>query len=153
MRPEEIAIFVVVAALFAVLVWLVTAKGDTKELTLTTAEGGTVRLQVEVANSSATRMKGLMGRKSLDEYSGMLFAFGGPGRYGFWMMNTSIPLDAVYLSQNGTVVDIVQMDPCGLIGCPVYYPKADASYVLEVNQGFSERHGIEIGKSVMSLGS
>ncbi|MCX6768583.1 MAG: DUF192 domain-containing protein, partial [Candidatus Micrarchaeota archaeon] len=57
--------------------------------------------------------------------------------------------DAVYISENGTIVDILQMGPCISDPCPSYPPDADALYVLEVNKGFSERHGIREGDSVM----
>jgi uncharacterized membrane protein (UPF0127 family) len=100
-----------------------------------------------VAGNPITRMKGLMGRDSLGADEGMLFIFDTPGMYAFWMLNTTIPLDAIFIAQNGSVVDIIQMAPCGInpLNCPQYAPKAPALYVLEVNQGFAASHGIVIG--------
>lgn len=121
------------------------------KIAITNPDGSLVEISAEIADNMATRMKGLMGRKSMDEDAGMLFVFGTSGRHAFWMFNTSIALDAIFIDENGSVVDIIQMEPCGLNApaCPTYTPKADSKYVLEVNQGFSERHGITIGKSRM----
>jgi uncharacterized membrane protein (UPF0127 family) len=68
-------------------------------------------------------------------------------------MNTTIPLEALHFSANGELVDIVKMEPCtNLISCPKYPPKTASKYVLEVNQGFSERNEIEISKSKIEIG-
>jgi len=132
----------------------VSAEDDGK-ISITNPGDSGVEISVEIADNSVTRAKGLMGRASLGEYDGMLFVFGSSARHSFWMFNTSIALDAVFIAENGTVVDILQMAPCGInpANCTGYMPKADAKYVLEVNRGFSERHGIVINKSWLVLDS
>lgn len=103
-------------------------------------------VNVEVADNSVERGVGLMFRKKMGEMSGMLFVFDDPGIYPFWMMNTYIPLDMLFISDNGTIVDIipdtVPMSEERLV------PQAENSYVLEVNAGFCERYGIETGDIV-----
>jgi len=150
MRNEDMAL-IVLAVLAALLIfYFITARGPVKKISITNADGSTVSVSVEIANNTATRMKGLMGRKSLGENEGMLFVFDNPGKYSFWMMNTTIPLDAVFIAENGSVVDIIAMQPCGwnVTNCPTYVPKAEAKYVLEVNQGFAKRNDVRIGSKV-----
>jgi hypothetical protein len=79
----------------------------------------------------------------------MLFIMDKPALHGFWMFNTTIPLDAIHIAENGTVVDIIGMEPCGLniTNCPTYYPKEKSMYILEVNKDFAEKNKIVVGKS------
>ncbi len=154
MKSYEITILLAAILLIALIIYFATAKGEKKKVTILNADGSSAALDVEIANSTATRTKGLMGRQSLGENEGMLFVFDSPGAYSFWMLNTSIPLEAIHFAENGTVVDIIEMEPCGLniTSCRLYPPRAPAKYVLEVNRDYSQRHGIEIGKSKLVLG-
>lgn len=154
MKDYEITILLAAILLIALLLYFAAVKGERKRITLINADGSEVPVEVEIANSTATRMKGLMGRQSLGENDGMLFVFDQPGIYSFWMLNTTIPLEAIHIAENGTVADIIEMEPCGLniTSCKTYPPRAPARYVLEVNQDFSKRHGVEIGKSKLVIG-
>jgi uncharacterized membrane protein (UPF0127 family) len=144
MKTNEIAVIALAAILLIFIFYFVTAKGEKRKITLINADGERIPLDVEIANNSITRAKGLMGRSSLGENEGMLFEFGSTGSYPFWMFNTTIPLDAIYISENGTVVEIIEMEPCGfnITKCRIYKPKEMAKYVLEVNRGFSAKNGI-----------
>lgn len=152
MKSEEMIAIAALAIVVIFVFYFITAKGPTKKITISNPDGSSVGVDAEIADNMTTRLKGLMGRRSLGEDEGMLFVFDSSGRHSFWMLNTSIALDAIFMDGNGTVVDILQMEPCGLniLDCPHYTPKADAKYVLEVNQGFAETHGITIGKSHLS---
>ena len=151
MKSSEMIAIAALAIVVILIFYFIIAKGPTRKITISNPDGSSVSVDAEIANNTATRAKGLMGRKSLGENEGMLFVFDSSGTHAFWMFNTSIALDAIFMDENGTVVDILQMEPCGLnpASCPHYTPKADAKYVLEVNQGFAERHGITVGKSKM----
>lgn len=105
-------------------------------------------VEVEIVNTPETRQKGLMFRESLGENEGMLFIFEEEGLYPFWMKNTLIPLDIIWISQDMQIVDIKTAVPCNEDPCPNYSPSGKALYVLEVNAGFAERKGIEIGDEV-----
>ncbi len=122
-----------------------------KQIAVTNRDGERIELNVEIADDAVKRARGLMFRESLGENEGMLFVFGSPGRHGFWMVNTTIPLDAIFFDEEGFVVDIISMEPCGMINCPVYRPEREAIYVLEVNRGFSVSNKIEKGKSRLIL--
>ncbi|MFH1393733.1 MAG: DUF192 domain-containing protein [Candidatus Micrarchaeota archaeon] len=140
-----ILIFVFVA--IVLIVYFQFSGNKREQMIIVNSEGSEVIVNVEIADTQLKKMRGLMFRESMPENDGMLFVFGSPGTYSFWMVNTSIPLDAIYFSSDGQVVDVISMEPCGAFKCPTYAPKAQAQYVLEVNRGFAEKHGIAAGKS------
>ena len=146
---NEIAVILVAAFVVLLVFYFATAKGERKKISIINPEGFKVSVDVELADNLTTRAKGLMGRKSLGEYEGMLFVFDELGFHSFWMVNTTIPLDAIFIDENGTVVDIIKMEPCSLLNCQLHTPKEKAKYVLEVNKGFSQRHKIEEGSRLM----
>jgi uncharacterized membrane protein (UPF0127 family) len=79
----------------------------TEPLEIVTA-GGVRHFTVEVADTDATRETGLMFRKSMAPNRGMLFDFGTPQTVTFWMKNTLIPLDMIFIAQDGHVVSITR---------------------------------------------
>ena len=104
-------------------------------------EAGTVKVgaqlfHVELANDIWSRNQGLMFRETLEPGDGMLF-LGYPKIYPwpFWMKNTLIPLDIVWITDDLKVADVQTAPPCERDPCPQYVPKAAARYVLEVNAG------------------
>ena len=109
---------------------------------------------VELATSQAQQELGLMNRTSLDKNSGMYFIFDKENDYPFWMKNTLIPLDMIWISGNpsagsGQVVFIAEnVQPCKVENCPVIDPGVKAKYVLEINAGISAQDGIKIGDVV-----
>ncbi len=112
---------------------------------VTTIEVGGHEVAVEVAESDADRQQGLMGRDSLPPDRGMLFVYSRPQTLSFWMRNTEIPLDIAYISQNGRIVDIQQMEPHTQEQHPSREP---AMYALEMNRGWFEEHGVAVGDRV-----
>lgn len=80
-------------------------------LTLST-DGLEVSLQAEVANKSSERTQGLMCRESIPVGTGMLFTYQTDRTNGFWMYNTYVPIDILYIDQAGHVVDKLTMSPC-----------------------------------------
>jgi uncharacterized membrane protein (UPF0127 family) len=111
-------------------------------LTITNSFGERVPVQVEIADTDAERQTGLMGRTALAEDAGMLFVFGQEQPLSFWMKNTLIPLSIAYISEGGTIVDIQDMEPLDETSHPSAAP---ARYALEVNQGFFEARGVQVG--------
>lgn len=107
---------------------------------------------VEVARTPEERSRGLMQRESLPTTSGMLFVFEEENVYGFWMKNTLIPLDAIWLDANGVVVDVITMYPCQKDPCKVYTPSGSALYVLEINAGLAQQWNIVRGASSYLVG-
>jgi uncharacterized membrane protein (UPF0127 family) len=104
------------------------------------------RVRAEVAITEAEHERGLMFRTSLGELDGMLFVFAQPGLHEFWMKNTLIPLDMLWLDSSGKVVSLAEsVPPCKTEECPTYPPRAAASFVLEVNGGFARKHKVRVG--------
>lgn len=108
-------------------------------------EGDSVLLDVEIAETPKQHEVGLMGRDSLDEDAGMVFVFFEESRGGFWMKNTLIPLSIAFYDDSGTIVDILDMEPCEADPCEIYTPSAPYFGALEVNQGAFEEWDISVG--------
>lgn len=109
---------------------------------------GSKCFQVELALTPEQQTIGLMNRTHLDADKGMLFVFSQEGVYPFWMKNTLIPLDMIWMDSNQTVVFIGRNEqPCGLLECPSINLGVPARYVLEVNGGTADRTGLSDGDS------
>lgn len=102
-----------------------------------------VTVHVEVADTDSEWEYGLMNRTSMGPYHGMLFVFNDEGTRSFWMKDTLIPLDMVFLDSSGRIVDINKnATPLSEI---VFTAKSPSKYVVEVNGGFCDLHSIRIG--------
>lgn len=108
-----------------------------------------IKIKAEVANTKEKKGRGLMFRESLDEDSGMFFIFDSRSYYTFWMKNTLIPLDIIFISSSLDIVDIVYAEPCEEEPCESYKSKRPAKYVLEVNGNFTVRNNIEVGNRII----
>lgn len=104
--------------------------------------------QVEVADTDSKRQQWLMYRESLPSQSGMLFVFEYSYPHGFWMKNTLIPLDMIWIDEDQKIVDIQTAIPCGADPCTSYVPSWNATYVLEINAWWAEWHDIQSGDKV-----
>jgi uncharacterized membrane protein (UPF0127 family) len=101
---------------------------------------------VELAKTKQQRDYGLMNRKELSKDFGMLFIFDKEGIYPFWMKNTLIPLDIIWISENSEVVYIAQnVQSCRNLICPSVVPIAKAKYVLEINAGVCREIDLKVG--------
>ena len=100
---------------------------------------------VELAETREERNLGLMFRENLNLDRGMLFVFEEEGEYSFWMKNTLIPLDIIWINQNKEVVSIADdTQPCGTT-CESISPDGKARYVLEINGGIADNIGLGVG--------
>lgn len=129
------------------LVLLLTACSG-PSVTFHTADGD-VSVDVEVADDNQEHAKGLMGRESLDEDAGILFVFEEEAQRTFWMKDTLIPLDMIFIGAD-FVVDEVKSNvpPCKVEDCPTFPGQMPAKYVVEVNGGFAQENGIKKGVTV-----
>lgn len=111
-----------------------------------TAAGSTGRFTVELARTSEERARGLMFRETMPRSSGMLFVYDAPQRAAFWMKNTLIPLDMVFIDPTGTVTRLHEMakpqDTTLIDG------GEGVQYVLEINGGLGAPLGLEPGTVV-----
>lgn len=125
-----------------------TAMMNTTSITLQTQKGD-VTFFVELATTEEQWKKGLMGRTSLAPDAGMLFVFPTDLPVVFWMKNTTIPLDLVYINSNGSVSQIWEnAQPCKAEPCDLYPANPPAQYILEVNAHVAAERGIAIGDRI-----
>jgi hypothetical protein len=106
---------------------------------------GEFEVAVEVADSPEEREVGLMDRESLPADAGMLFLFDEDTASGFWMKNTLIPLSIAFVDAEGTIVSILDMEPCESDPCEIYNPGVVYRSALEVNQGAFDDWGVQVG--------
>lgn len=105
------------------------------------------RIDLEVASTPGTRARGLMFRDTLPRGRGMLFIFPSEEIQGFWMKNTLISLDLLWLDSTGRIVHIERsVPPCEADPCPTYTAPAPARYVLEIAGGEAEFHALGPGQ-------
>jgi uncharacterized membrane protein (UPF0127 family) len=111
-----------------------------------TQSGKELAVVVEVADTPAKRELGLQFRRELDEDQGMIFLFRSEGPQSFWMKNTPIPLDIIFINAARRIVGIAARTvPFSTDSISVSAP---SQFVLEVNGGFAERHGVAVGDTV-----
>jgi uncharacterized membrane protein (UPF0127 family) len=139
-RAPGATAFVLAAALAALAACSKTASGPV--VTVHSAKGD-VEVAVELALTREALTRGLMYRTELDEGDGMLFVFGSDAERSFWMSNTPISLDIIYIRGDATIGSIAShTTPFSEKMIPSRGP---ARYVLEVPAGWSERHGVKPG--------
>jgi hypothetical protein len=103
-------------------------------------------VHVELATNDETRAQGLMFRDQLRPATGMLFVFPNDGEYPFWMKNTLIPLDMIWIDSYRHIAHVASdVPPCKADPCASYPPNAPARYVLEVAAGVAKQHGLKKG--------
>lgn len=113
--------------------------------TITTHSGNTITLKLEMAITPETRERGLMQRKTLKPADGMVFFFPQSAPHKFWMKNTLIPLDMLFVDEAGRIVYIATAKPLSLV--PVG-PTTAIDTVIEIEAGRAARNGIHIGDKV-----
>ena len=117
---------------------------DLPTVIIDTSGGKEVRVRVEIADGFFERQRGLMYRTVLGEDRGMLFVFQRERSLSFGMKNTQIPLSIAYIDSRGRITDILDMKP--LDDRPPHYVSSEpVMYALEVNQGFFDDRGVEVG--------
>ena len=124
------------------LLCLVALLGCATRLDRITMEAAGRQITVEVAKTEAEREHGLMGRRSMGETDGMLFVFDRDQRMAFWMKDTPLPLSIAFLSAEGKVLEIEDMQP---FSEAIIHSRLSARYALEMNQGAFGRLGIHEG--------
>lgn len=115
--------------------------------TVVLPDGSTV--QIELATDDDTRAQGLMFRDRVPEGTGMLFLFPEAGDFPFWMKNTLVPLDMIWIDDQRRVVHVEHdVPPCKADPCPSYPPHAVAKYVLELGAGQAAKHRVANGSTL-----
>lgn len=110
---------------------------------------GDQSFSLEVADNVYLLGKGLSGRKELCSRCGMLFVFSFESPQTFWMKDTLIPLDIIFINANGQITKIFTTNPeLGKNDFELTLYQATAKYVIEINSGISEKIGLKIGDQI-----
>ena len=129
-----------------VALFIATACQGQPKVTIVTKEGRERSFQVEIADTPAKREMGLQYRRDLATDRGMIFLFPNESQQAFWMKNTPIPLDMIFINRDRKIVGIVeQATPFTLDSRSV---NGASQYVLEINGGLSRKYGFTKGDSV-----
>lgn len=118
------------------------------ELTFQSTDGKYIsQIDIEVADTDTKREKGLMDRLIMEENQGMLFLFPYEAQQSFWMKNTVLPLDIIFVNSQNKIVTIHQNTTPFDTGT---YPSTEpASQVVEVNAGYTAQHRINVGDKIV----
>ena len=137
---------------FVLLIFLIScAKNFNKNFSEISIDNGKnlIKLNVEIADDNEKRMKGLMFREKLNDNEGMLFVFDNEQNQTFWMKNTLIPLDIIFIDKDFRIVGIKNAFPCKEDLCSLYKSLKPAKYVLEVNGNLTIKNEIEVGNRII----
>ena len=105
-------------------------------------------IDAQVAATPEQRMTGLMFRQDMPQHEGMLFVFEYASQQCFWMKNTLLPLSVAFIDDDGTIVNLDEMQPQTLNS---HCSAKPVRYVLEMNQGWFARKGIKAGQKIAGL--
>ena len=148
-KHAVIILTIIIAATLLVILWAGNAgEKHLPEATVAFELEEGVIFYCEVADTNAERAQGLMYRDELESDEGMLFVFDSPQNLTFWMKNTYIPLDMIFIDEYGVVINIAEANPEPGVAdenLSEYKSEGPAKWVLEVNQGMSQSYGIMPG--------
>lgn len=111
-------------------------------------EIGGQQILLEVTQTPEEQAMGLMYRTALPDNRGMLFSFNPPQPVGFWMKNTLIPLDMIFLRDGVVQAIATNVPPCTTPTCPTYGPEVPIDQVIELRGGRAAQLGLNVGDSV-----
>lgn len=106
---------------------------------------GMHRIDAQVAQAPQERQIGLMHRRTMPQHEGMLFVFEQPGTQCFWMKDTLLPLTAAFVADDGTIVNLADMQPHAEES---HCSAKPVRYVLEMNQGWFDKKGLKAGSQL-----
>jgi hypothetical protein len=124
--------------------------------TFVVEDGENVSVSLRVADEPGERQSGLMHRESLANNSGMVFVYPNPREVSFWMKNTLIPLDMIFVDEDGTVLNVQHAEPqpnASTSELDTYPSDGKAKYVVELPRGFANRTGVGPGSKLVFNGT
>lgn len=143
-RPFRLRAVPLTALLFLTGPWAIAIAQQGPQLTLprVALTTGMYRIDAQAAQSPQERQIGLMHRKSMPQHEGMLFVFEEAATQCFWMKDTLLPLTAAFLADDGSIVNLADMQPRSEAS---HCSQKPVRYVLEMNQGWFAQKGLKAG--------
>ena len=150
-----VAVMVIVSAIYIKFWWQTNETEESLPLALVKFDIGNssyLEITCEIAQTPKERSYGLMNREELPMDRGMLFVFDNPQNLSFWMKNTLIPLDIIFIDENKIILNVEEADVEP--GVPAnnltrYHSAGPAKWVVEINQGLSASNGIKTGTPII----
>ncbi|MFA5828086.1 MAG: DUF192 domain-containing protein [Candidatus Shapirobacteria bacterium] len=146
--PKYLSI-VAILILFGFLVYKILSKDSPKGVV--TLAINNQNFDLEIAKSMGQKSAGLSGRPSLCKNCGMIFVYSTDGIYPFWMKDTLIPLDMIWISKDGVITDIFTAHPqpdTPITRLTLYQNTTPARYIIELNAGISTQIGLKPGNRI-----
>ncbi|MCH7770538.1 MAG: DUF192 domain-containing protein [Bacteroidetes bacterium] len=159
-KAGTMAVIIIVAAFFIYNNFIKNNESDVKyytfkkegELTFTDSLGNTkITINLEIADNEYERQLGLMNRISMNENEGMLFTLPIERMQAFWMRNTLISLDMIFVNKNKEIVTIHKNTR--ILSAQSYPSTAPSLYVVEVAGGFTDKYNIVVGDKIYWMGT
>jgi len=159
-KVVTIIVLIAVAAFFVVNNFIINNEPEVKyytfkkegELTFTDSLGNAkIKIDLEIADNEYERQLGLMNRKSMEESQGMLFIFQYERMQSFWMRNTLIPLDMMFVNKDNKIITIHKNTKT--LSAQSYPSTGPAIYVVEVIGGFTDKYKIVVGDKIFWMGT
>ncbi len=122
--------------------WSAAQEAPQMNLPVVQLQAGMHNIRAQVATTVDQRATGLMRRKEMPQHEGMLFVFEQPSVQCFWMKNTLLPLSIAFVADDGTIVNVREMQPQSLES---HCSDKPVRYVLEMNRGWFDKKGIKPG--------
>jgi len=141
-RPFFLVLSFLVICLAGIIIYQQYQKIAKKNQVVIYTGAGKVKINIEYAQTPEKQISGLMNRPTLSKFSGMLFIFPDEKIREFWMKDTLIPLEIIFIGTKGNINEITAMQPCApdILNCPIYTSKDPARFAIEVNAGFAAKN-------------
>jgi len=159
-KVVTIIVLIAVAVFFIVNNFIINSEPEVKyytfkkegELTFTDSLGNAkIKIDLEIADNEYERQLGLMNRKSMEENQGMLFIFRYERMQSFWMRNTLIPLDMMFVNKDNKIITIHKNTKT--LSAQSYPSTGPSIYVVEVVGGFTDKYKIVVGDKIFWMGT
>ncbi|MCG2690061.1 DUF192 domain-containing protein [Candidatus Parcubacteria bacterium] len=151
MTNKNLIISLIATALLTVFGFFLLRQDKLPPVQITFLNEGNVAVEIsaEIAKTKQELAKGLSRRKEIPENQGMLFLFEEEQFLAFWMKDTLIPLDLIFLNKDKQIVKIVKSaQPCEGENCPSYFSDFESQYVIETKSGFCDKYQINEASAV-----
>lgn len=143
-RPFFLISAIIILFLFSIIIYQKYQKITGENAVTIFTGAGSVKINIEYADTLGKLNNGLMDRISMPKNSGMLFIFPDEKIREFWMKDTLIPLEIMFISTKGRINEVITMEPCApnALTCTIYTSKEPARFAIEVNAGFTAKNRI-----------